>query len=202
MRRVDQNSRETGWRLVADAEGPRQTKWYPAAPRIAVESDGLALAGAVVAVGDEAVPRHRPAQQFDRGVLPWLRKRGETCGVWHPRDSPALRQIRSLLDPAPERQPAPLQPGVELRHGIGAILRVQQCVGERVRIGEILCPLRYAADRMIRGQRTDHSAEVPQLRLRGADPEHAAILLHYVNAGTPIGRIDHQVHRAVAGEHA
>jgi hypothetical protein len=38
MRRVDQNSREPGWRLVADAEGPRQAKWYPAAPRIAVES--------------------------------------------------------------------------------------------------------------------------------------------------------------------
>jgi hypothetical protein len=50
---------------------------------------------------------------------------------------------------------------------------------------------------MVGRQRTDHGTEDPQLRLRGADPEQTAILLHHVDAGAPIGCIDHQLHRAI-----
>jgi hypothetical protein len=34
-------------------------------------------------------------------------------------------------------------------------------------------------------------AEVSQLPLRGADPEQAATLLHHVDAGTAVCRVDH-----------
>ena len=74
---------------------------------------------------------------------------------------------------------------------------MKQRIGERVRMSEILRPPRHAGDRMVGRQRTDHGAEVPQLRLRGADPEQAAVLLHHVDAGTPICCIDHQVHCAI-----
>ena len=75
-------------------------------------------------------------------------------------------------------------------------MRVEQRIGERVRISEILRPSRHAGDRMVGRQRTDHGAEVAQFLLRGADPEQAAVLLHHIDAGTPIWRIDHQLHRA------
>jgi hypothetical protein len=74
---------------------------------------------------------------------------------------------------------------------------VEQRNGERIRISEILRPHRHTGDRMVGRQRADRGAKVAQLRLRGADAEQAAILLHHVDADTPICRINHQVHRAV-----
>src|SRR5271157_2875869 len=50
---------------------------------------------------------------------------------------------------------------------------------------------------MVGRQCTDHRAEVPQLLLRGADSEQTTILLHHVDAGTAICRIDHQMHCTV-----
>ena len=74
---------------------------------------------------------------------------------------------------------------------------MEQRVGECNRISEVLRPPRHPGDRMVGRQRSNRGAEVSQLRLRGADPEQAAVLLHHVDAGTPICCIDHQVHRAV-----
>lgn len=74
---------------------------------------------------------------------------------------------------------------------------MKQCIGQRVRLGEILRPPRHTGDRMIGWQRRDRRAEVAQLCRRCADPEQAAVLLHHVDAGAPICRIDHQMHRAV-----
>src|SRR6516162_6456635 len=50
---------------------------------------------------------------------------------------------------------------------------------------------------MVDRQRTDRRAEISQFRLRGTDPEQTAIFLHHVDAGTPISRIDHQMHCAI-----
>jgi hypothetical protein len=106
-------------RLIRTAGKPGGT-WsrmhkHPAASRITVEIDRLTVAYAIVAIGDEAVPRHRAAQQLDRGLLHWRRQRGEARGMRHPRDRAALGQIAGLLDPAPEFEAAPRQPGIEMR---------------------------------------------------------------------------------------
>ena len=113
-------------------------------------------------------------------------------------DRSALRKIGRLLVPAPELEAAPLEPIVNLRHGIGAILRVQQRVGERVGPGEILRPFHDASDRMVDRQRLNRLAKIAQVFVPDADPEQPAIILHHVNAGAPVRRVDHDVHRAVA----
>jgi hypothetical protein len=75
--------------------------------------------------------------------------------VRHAGDRPALRQIGGLFVPPPELEPTSLEPSIELRYRIGAIKRVQQRVGERVRPPEILRAPRYVGDRMIVGERAD-----------------------------------------------
>jgi hypothetical protein len=100
---IDQDGHETGGHSVPDAQGPRQTRRNVFPPGITVERDRLAVAEAIVAIGDEVVLGHGPAQQLDRGVLQWRRKREQTSRMWRPRDCPALREIGSLLEPAPER---------------------------------------------------------------------------------------------------
>src|SRR6516164_3238432 len=168
---IDQDGHRAGGHPIAYAQGPRQTQRNASPPGVAVEPDRLALVQAIVAIGDEVVFGHGPTQQLDRSVLQWRRQRQETRGMRHPCDRPASRQIWSLLEPAPKAEATTLEPGIELRHGIGAILGVEQCVGERVGICEILCPPRYAGDWMVGGERTDRGAEVLQFLLRGADPE-------------------------------
>src|SRR5215467_14838710 len=139
MDRVDQDRRKTERDpVVADTQGPRQMQWDPGAPSVPVERDRLALTCSIIAISSEGVPGHRPAQQLYRGVLRWRRQRGETRRVRRARNSPALREIGRLLDPTPEFEAAALQPSIELRHGVSAVLRMEQCIGERVRIGEIL----------------------------------------------------------------
>ena len=44
----------------------------------------------------------------------------------------------------------------------------------------------------------DHLPKLSQLCIRHADAEEPAIVLHHVDAGAPVRRIDHDVHRAVA----
>ena len=74
-------------------------------------------------------------------------------------DRSALRKVGRLLVPAPKFEAASLEPVVKLRHGIGAILGVQQRVGERVGPCEILRPFHDAGDRMVDGQRLNRLAQ-------------------------------------------
>jgi hypothetical protein len=46
-------------------------------------------------------------------------------------------------------------------------------------------------------QRFERGAETSQGILRGTDTEQATVLLHHVDSGSPIARIDHQAHCAV-----
>src|SRR6202521_3867207 len=78
---IDQDGHGTWGRPVPDAQGPRQTQRNVASPGIAVERDRLALARAIIAIGDEVVLGHGSAQQLDRGVLQWQRKRDERRGM-------------------------------------------------------------------------------------------------------------------------
>ena len=129
------------------------------APGVALECDRLGFAFAIVAVGDEAVPVHRSAQELDRRMLGGRGKRGKASAMRRAVDRSALRKIGRLLVPAPELEAAPLEPVVNLRHGIGAVLRVQQRVGERVGSREILRPFHDAGDRMVDGQRLNRLAQ-------------------------------------------
>src|SRR5215470_11444256 len=104
MGAIDQDDREPGGHAVADAECPWQVQWNVATPGIAVEPDRLAFACSILAIGDKVVPGHGPAQQLDRGVLQWWRKRSQPRSVRHHCNCAALRKIGSLLDPAAERQ--------------------------------------------------------------------------------------------------
>ena len=169
-----------------------------AAPGVALECDGLGFAFAIVAIGDEAVPVHRSAQELDRRMLRARGKRCKASAVRRAVDRAALRKIGRLLVPAPEFEAAALEPVVNLRHGIGAILGVQQRVGERVGPREILRPFHDAGDRMVGGQRLNRLPKIAQVFVPDADPEQPAIVLHHVDAGAPVRRIDHDVHRAVA----
>ena len=54
---------------------------------------------------------------------------------------------------------------------------------------------------MVGRQRLEGGAEIAQLVLRRADAEQATVLLHHVDAGAAVRRIDHQVHRTLRAEH-
>ena len=78
---------------------------------------------------------------------------------------------------------------------------MEQRIGQRVRISEIAPPAQHAGQRMVRGQGFQQRSKVPQIRVRGAHPEQATILLHHVEAGSPVGSVDHQVQRAFGPKH-
>ena len=127
-------------------------------------------------------------------------KRGKASAMRRVLDRAALRKVGRLLVPAPKLEAATLEPIVNLRHGIGALLRVQQRVGERVGLREILRPFHDASDRMVDRQRLNRLPKIAQVFVPDADPEQPAIVLHHGNAGAPVRRVDHDVHRAVARE--
>ena len=98
------------------------------------------------------------------------------CGVR--ADRSALREIGRLLIPAPELEAAPLKPVMDLRDRIRAILRVQQRVGERIRLpksfARFLTPaIGWSEDR------ARIVGEVPQFLSRDANPEQPAVVLHH-----------------------
>jgi len=115
-------------------------------------------------------------------------------------DRSALGKVGSLLVPASELEAAKLEPIVDLRHGIGAVLRVQERVGERVGLCEILRPFHNGCYRMVDRQRLNRLPKIAQVFVPDADPEQAAIVLHHGDADASVRRVDHDVHRAVACE--
>jgi hypothetical protein len=195
---IDEHRGDAGRRSVLDRECPRQSNGNEAAPDIAFECDWLGLAFAIVAVGDEAVPVHGSSQEFDRGMLGGRGKRGKASAMRRFLDRAALRKVGRLLVPAAKFEAASLEPIVKLRHGIGAVLGVQQRIGERVWPCEVLRPFQDASDRMVNWQRLYRLAEIAQVFVPDADPKQPAIILHHGNAGAPVRRIDHDVHRAIA----
>ena len=102
------------------------------APTIAEEVDRSIGIGSIVAVHDEVMPEHRSTQQLHCRVLLRRWKCSEARGMRDLRDHPALSQVGSLLDPAAEGHAAALEPRIELRHSVGAIVGMEQCVCERL----------------------------------------------------------------------
>ena len=117
--------------------------------------------------------------------------------MWGLRDHPALSQVGRLLDPAAEGHAAALEPRIELRNGVGAIVGMEQCVCQGVGMIDVHRPAHHGGDRMGRRQLLEYVAELSQIRVRGGDPEQAAILLHHVDAGSPVEGVHHQVHRSL-----
>ena len=60
------------------------------------------------------------------------------------RHHPALGQVRSLLDPATEGHAAPIEPCIQFRDSIGAILGMKERVRHRFRPPEIRRPAQHA----------------------------------------------------------
>ncbi len=101
-------------------------------PTIAEEVDRSIGIGSIVAERDEVMPEHRSTQQLHCRVLLRRWKCSEARGMRDLRDHPALSQVGSLLDPAAEGHAAALEPRIELRHSVGAIVGMEQCVCERL----------------------------------------------------------------------
>ena len=58
-------------------------------------------------------------------------------------------------------------------------------------------PVHQRRHRVIRRQHAERGTEIVQIAIRRSDSKKAAIVLHHVDAGPAIARIDHQLHRAV-----
>jgi hypothetical protein len=126
------------------------------------------------------------------------RKRCKASAVRCVLNRAALRKVGRLLVPAAKSEAAKLEPIVKLRHGIGAVLGVQQRIGERVWPREVLRPFHDARDRMVDWQRLNRLPKIAQIFVPDADPKQPAIFLHHIDAGAAVRRVDHDVHGAVA----
>ena len=144
---------------------------------------------------------HVPAEEFDRGVLLLGRQFGQSGGVGRLRQRAALRQIGRLPHPAAKGQPTACDERKELRHGVGAILRVEQRIGQRVLALEIGRLAQQARQRMGARQGRERDRQILNLLIRVTDAQPAAVLLQHVDAGPAVGGVDHQVHGAVWRQH-
>ena len=72
---------------------------------------------------------------------------------------------------------------------------MKQCVRQGVGMIDVDRSAQHGGDRMGRRQLLKYFAKLSQVRVRGGDPEQAAILLHHVDAGSPVEGVHHQVHR-------
>src|SRR5579863_5560590 len=64
--RIDEDGGDPARRSVLDGQRPGQAKGNEIKPGVALEGDRLGFKRAIVAIGDEAVPVHRPAQKLHR----------------------------------------------------------------------------------------------------------------------------------------
>ena len=117
------------------------------------------------------------------------------------RHDAAVRAVGRLPDPPAERQPSRCEEIEQLRDRIGAVLRVQQRIGERRLVPEVRRLAQQRCQRMSGRQRAERGDEIPNSRIVGLDAEPSAELLQHVDAGPSVRRIHHQVHRAVGLQH-
>ena len=144
VRPVNQHRDATRRQTLPNAHCPWQRNGNVVAPTFAGECDRLAVIGAIIAIGDETVRR-----PLFRGTA---RRRRAAAGRAARRDArragyghhPALGEVGRLLDPAPEGHAAPIEPCIQLRDGVGAILGMKECVRHRFRPPEILRPAQQA----------------------------------------------------------
>ena len=110
-------------------------------------------------------------------------------------------QVRRLPVPAPERQAVALEEVEELRDRIRPVARVEQRVGQGIGVLASRDPRSDRRQRVVLRQRLQRRDEIVDLPIRRPDPEPPAIVLEHVDAGPAVGRIHHQVHRAVGPQH-
>jgi hypothetical protein len=81
--RIDENSGDAARRAILDGQRPGKPDRDETAPGVTLECDWPGFAFAIVAIGDEAVPVHRSAQEFDRRMLGGRGKRAgrAPCGA-------------------------------------------------------------------------------------------------------------------------
>ena len=129
----------------------------------------------VIPVRDQVVAHHRPTEKLDCGVLLRQRQHRQSGRVGRPRRSAALGQVGRLAHPTPENQAGALQEVEHLRHRIGAIPGMQQRVGKPCLAAEIRGLAQQPRQGVILRQGSERVGQVPDLLLRMADPQPAAV---------------------------
>ena len=82
-----------------------------------------------------------------------------------------MRAVRRLLDPAAESQPRPLAEIKQLRHGIGAVLRVQERVSECRFVSEIRRVAQQLLERMAAWQLPERGDEITNASVGRTDAD-------------------------------
>ena len=124
VRLVNQHRHATRRQTFPNAHRPWQANRDVVAPAISGKRDRLAVVGPIVAICHETVRDHRSAEKLDSGVLKPGGQRGQARSVRATGQNSTLREVRSLLDPATDGQATPIEPSIDLRNGVGAILRM------------------------------------------------------------------------------
>ena len=79
---------------------------------------------------------------------------------------------------------------------------MQKRIGQRRLMPEIRGLAQQVFQRMSGRQHLERGNEVPDPLIGGLDAEPSAELLQHIDAGPPVRRIDHEMHRSVRLEHA
>ena len=93
----------------------------------------------VVALTARAVPSHGAPAHLDGRVLLLGLELGDRSAVRHAGERPALGKVGRLAHPTAEAEAGPGDEIEELGHRVGALARVEQCVGEGVVVVKVGC---------------------------------------------------------------
>ncbi len=127
-------------------------------------------------LGDRASP------QLHGGMLGRSGEPTEEGGMGRGSQGPALRQIGSLIHPAPEANTTPIKPRLHLRHGVGTILGMKKGIGKGIGMQEVLAGAHHAGERMLRRKRLQCFAELLEFLIGAADAQQPAVVLQHVEA--------------------
>ena len=169
MRPVDQDCRRSRRQLAPECRACPAAEWaHSRAKRRRQNRSRCDDGSRVIAISDHAVRRHRAAEQLGCGVLlcRFQCSRSVRCAGGVP-SMPQQRTVGSLSHPAAETQPAAVEKLEKLRHRVGAVLRVQQRVGQRRLAPEVRRVAQQASERMLRRQFLERSDQRPNSVIRG-----------------------------------
>src|SRR5215813_14960514 len=124
-------------------------------------------------------------------MLEAVRQPGQPRGVRKRGHDAALRRVWPLLDPSSEGETTALQPVVHLWDRERTVNRVQQRVGERVWMSEVLALPDKRRERVVPGKPLDSCGEINEIGIERPHAKNATVLLQHVDAGPTVGGVDH-----------
>jgi hypothetical protein len=167
---------------------------------MAGKTDRLRGAGAIIPVRNQAVASHRTAKQFDSGKLLCEGKSRDPGCLRDLCDDTTMEAVRRLSYPPAECQSSVLDKVEQLRDGIGTVVRVQQSISKCRLISQLRGLAQQDFQRVSGRQRTEGTDEIPNLAISSVDTDSSAELLQHIDAGPPVWRVHHEMHRPVRFE--